>query len=73
MNRILTMLRSEPVRSLLYPVLVALIGYGVTTGVLTSDMSGLFIAVLAAALGLPAVESARRRVSPAPPGPGETS
>lgn len=71
MNTVLTILHSEPVRTLLYPLLVAVIGYGVTTGVVSSDMSGFLLAVLAAVLGLPAVESVRRRVSPAPPGGGE--
>jgi hypothetical protein len=73
MNKVLTILRSEPVRALLYPLLVAVIGYGVTKGVLSSDMSGFVLAVLAAALGLPAVESARQRVSPAPPGSREAA
>ncbi|MGQ4597537.1 hypothetical protein [Nocardia sp. R6R-6] len=71
MNKILTTLRSEPVRTLLYPLLVAAIGYGVTKGVISEDASGFIVAVVAAALGLPAVESARRRVSPAPPDSGE--
>ncbi|WP_454196136.1 hypothetical protein [Nocardia sp. Marseille-Q1738] len=71
MNAILTALRSEPVRALLYPLLVALIGYGVTRGVVSADTSGFILAVVAAALGLPAVESARHRVSPAPPRSGE--
>lgn len=66
MNKVLTILHSEPVRVLLYPLLVALIGYGVTEGILSSDTSGVILAVLAAALGIPAVESARSRVNPAP-------
>ncbi|MBF6296562.1 hypothetical protein IU459_03280 [Nocardia amamiensis] len=71
MNKVLTTLRSEPVRALLYPLLVAVIGYGVTKGVVSADASGFILAVVAAALGLPAVESARHRVSPAPPDSGE--
>lgn len=71
MNKVLTTLRSEPVRALLYPLLVAVIGYGVTRGVVSADASGFILAVVAAALGLPAVESARHRVSPAPPHSGE--
>ncbi|MEU7766918.1 hypothetical protein AB0B25_17550 [Nocardia sp. NPDC049190] len=71
MKKVFTTLRSEPVRTLLYPVLAALIGYQVTKGIISSDLSDFILAVLAAALGLPAVESARGRVSPAPPGSGE--
>lgn len=71
MNNVITILRSEPVRALLYPLLVALIGYGVTKGVVSSDLSGFVLAVVAAVLGLPAVEAARHRVSPAPPDSGE--
>jgi hypothetical protein len=71
MNKVLTILRSEPVRTLLYPVLVALVGYQVAKGVISSDRSDFILAVLAAARRLPAVESASRRVSPAPPGGGE--
>ncbi|MEU1994661.1 hypothetical protein ABZ511_09450 [Nocardia gamkensis] len=71
MNKVITILHSEPVRALLYPLLAALIGYGVTKGVLSSDLSGFVLAIVAAALGLPAVESARHRVSPAPPDSGE--
>ncbi|WP_067479637.1 hypothetical protein [Nocardia amamiensis] len=71
MNKVITTLRSEPVRALMYPLLVPLIGYGVTSGVVSADTSGFILAVVAAALGLPAVESARQRVSPAPPRSGE--
>ncbi|MEU6582399.1 hypothetical protein [Nocardia sp. NPDC046763] len=71
MHNIFTILRSEPVRTLLYPLLVALAGYGVTTGVVSSDLSGFLVAVAAAALGVPAVESVRGRVTPVPPGNGE--
>jgi hypothetical protein len=71
MNKVLAILHSEPVRALLYPLLVALIGYGVTKGIVSSDTSSFILAVLAAMLGLPAVESARRRVSPTPPAGGE--
>jgi hypothetical protein len=71
MNKVITILHSEPVRALLYPLLAALIGYGVVKGVLSSDLSGFVLAIAAAALGLPAVESARHRVSPAPPASGE--
>ncbi|MER7449790.1 hypothetical protein ABTW96_05830 [Nocardia beijingensis] len=71
MNKVIAILHSEPVRALLYPLLVALIGYGVAKGVVSSDLSGFVLALVAAALGLPAVESARHRVSPAPPDSGE--
>jgi len=71
MKKVLMILRSEPVRTLLYPLLVALIGYGVTKGFVSSDSSGVIVAVLAAALGIPAVESARGRVVPTPPDSGE--
>jgi uncharacterized membrane protein YjjB (DUF3815 family) len=72
MNKVLAILHSEPARVLLYPLLAALIGYGVTKGIISSDISGVVLAALAAALGIPAVESVRSRVNPAPPqGSGE--
>ncbi|MEU7628761.1 hypothetical protein AB0C34_02080 [Nocardia sp. NPDC049220] len=71
MKKVFMTLRSEPVRALLYPVLAALVGYQVTKGVVSSDLSDFILAVLAAALGLPAVETARGRVIPVPPGSGE--
>ncbi|MEU2038423.1 hypothetical protein [Nocardia niwae] len=71
MNKVITILHSEPVRALLYPLLVVLIGYAVTKGLVSSDLSAFVLAIVAAALGLPAVESARHRVSPAPPDSGE--
>ncbi|MTE16291.1 hypothetical protein [Nocardia aurantiaca] len=74
MNKLLSIAHSEPVRVLLYPLLVALIGYGVTKGIISSDASGVILAVLAAGLGIPAVESARSRVNPAsPPDSGDAA
>lgn len=55
---------SEPVRTYLYPVLVAVVGILVAYGVIDQEQSVLWIALGAAALGVPAIEAARSKVTP---------
>jgi len=55
---------AEPVRTYLYPVLLAVVGVLVGYGVLEQTQAALWIALGAALLGVPAVEKARSRVSP---------
>jgi hypothetical protein len=66
MNKILSTIRSEPIRAILYPVLVILIGTLVTKGILTDFSSDIVIGLIGAVLGVPAAEAARSKVwSPA--------
>lgn len=60
----ISILRSEPVRMLLHPLILALVAYLVTKGILDSNTSQIVLAVVAAVLGIPAVEAARARVTP---------
>lgn len=66
MNLLRSLRASEPVRLYLYgvglAVLLVLIGYGLLDGAKAALWSGLLVAVL----GVPAVEGARRQVSPSP-------
>lgn len=56
----LAVVRSEPVRVILYPLLIALVAYlGISDGA-----EELILAVVAAVLGIPAVEAARSKVTP---------
>lgn len=57
-------LLDEPVRVYLYGVGVAVVALLVGLGVVTEDIAPLILAAVAAVLGVPAVESARRRVTP---------
>jgi len=62
--RVLALLDSEPVRTRLYPVVVILIGYLVTRGVLDNDTANLVASIAAAILGVGAVEATRVAVVP---------
>lgn len=55
---------SEPVRTALYPVLVAIIGLLVAYGVLDEQGASLWLALAVAILGVSGVEVARSRVTP---------
>lgn len=67
--KILTKLKnlreSEPVRTTVYPVLVAGLLVLVGTGKLSSDTSDLIVTVIGLALGITAAEKARAKVTPA--------
>ena len=64
MNRIVAKLREEPVRTILYPLIVILLGIAVTRGFITSDTADLFTTIVATILGVTGVEVARSKVSP---------
>lgn len=55
---------TEPVRLYLYSVGLAVVGLLVFRGVIAADEALLWAALLAAVLGVPAVELARSKVSP---------
>lgn len=55
---------NEPVRTYLYGILVPIIGLLVYKGVVASDEAAIWLAIAAAALGVPAVEAARSKVTP---------
>lgn len=62
----LNFLKSEPVRTFEYPALVALVGFLVAKGWVDSSWGDIVTGVVAAALGVPAVEVTRAKVfSPA--------
>jgi hypothetical protein len=64
MSKILSTLRTEPVRALLWPVLVGIAGYLVVRGVVDEFSADMIVAILAAVLGIPAAEVARAKVTP---------
>ena len=55
---------SEPVRVALYPLLAALLAYLVVAGKLDVNAAMFISAAVAAALGVPAIEIARSKVTP---------
>jgi len=55
---------NEPVRKYLYGILVPVVALLVYKGVVAADEAALWLAVAAAALGVPAVEYARSKVTP---------
>ena len=66
MTKILSVIQSEPIRTILYPVLLILIGALVAKGVLTDFSSDIVIGLIGAVLGIPAAEAARSKAwSPA--------
>lgn len=66
-ERAARVLAREPVRTRLYAFLVLLCGYLVTRGVLDGTDTAFYTAAAALLLGVPAVETARAKVSPVDP------
>ncbi|WP_280248754.1 hypothetical protein [Nocardia abscessus] len=64
MSKILSTLRTEPVRALLWPVLVGIAGYLVVRGAVDEFSADMILVILAAVLGIPAAEVARAKVTP---------
>jgi uncharacterized membrane protein YjjB (DUF3815 family) len=64
MNKLLSTLRTEPIRALLWPVLVGIAGYLVVRGALDQFSADMIVAIVAAVLGIPAAEVARAKVTP---------
>lgn len=54
---------SEPVRLFVYPALLALVVYLVGRGLVDAELADIITGVAALALGIPAAELARRRVT----------
>lgn len=64
MSKILSTLRTEPIRAVLWPVLLGLVGYLVVRGAVDQFSADMIVAILAAVLGIPAAEVARAKVTP---------
>lgn len=70
-NSIMSLLDSEPVLTRIGPVVLAIVGYLVTKGLLDQDTANFLVALAVAVVGSGALVSARSRVwkqepSPAP-------
>lgn len=65
LSRLGKALRSNPVRTYLYSVGVAVDGVLVARGVITDNDAPLYVGLLATVLGIPAVELTRSKVIPA--------
>lgn len=63
-TKLLDVIRSEPIRTILYPLLVILVGTLLAKGGISEFSADTIIAVVAAVLGIPATEIARRNVTP---------
>lgn len=71
MNKLISAIRSEPIRSILYPVLGIVAAALVAKGALTQFSADTIIAIIGAVLGVPvAAEIARQRTQPWPTLPG---
>ncbi|MEU2013117.1 hypothetical protein [Nocardia sp. NPDC019302] len=64
MSKLISALRTEPIRALLWPVLVGIAGYLVVRGVVDQFSADMIVAIIAAVLGIPAAEVARAKVTP---------
>jgi hypothetical protein len=62
MNKLFAVLKTEPVRALLHPLILGAFAYLVARGVITQDASQYLVAAVLAVLGIPAVEVARSKV-----------
>lgn len=65
-TRVVETFRSEPIRTLLYPIIVVVIGALVAKGVLSDFSADTVVAIVAAIFGVPAAEIARKNVWTAP-------
>lgn len=65
MSKVLSWFHTEPVRTVLYPALLVLLGIAVARGFLTEDYKEAVVEVLSVlVLGTPATEFARAQVTP---------
>lgn len=64
MNVLKHLLDSEPIRTRLYPLLVAIGAVLVTDGIVTQSVESIVLSVVAALLSVGGVEAARRKVTP---------
>lgn len=67
MSKLIAALRTEPIRTILWPVLVALAGVLVVRGIVDQFSADVIIGIVGAILGIPAAEAARAKVSPVRP------
>jgi hypothetical protein len=63
-NAVLSAIRSEPIRTIMYPLLAILVGTLVARGTVDQSMADIITGVIAAILGIPAAEVARAKVRP---------
>ncbi|UGT65338.1 hypothetical protein LTT66_18380 [Nocardia gipuzkoensis] len=66
MSKLISALRAEPVRAILYPLLAILVGVLVTRGIVDQFSADIIIGIVGAVLGVPAAEAARAKVTPWP-------
>jgi hypothetical protein len=64
MSKLLSTLRAEPIRAILYPLLAILVGVLVARGLVDQFSADIIIGIVGAVLGVPAAEAARAKVSP---------
>lgn len=64
MGKVIAILRTEPIRALLWPVLVGIAGYLVVRGAVDQFSADMILVIVAAILGIPAAEAARAKVTP---------
>lgn len=64
LNSMMSLIRSEPIRTILYPLLAILVGVLVARGVVDQSGADIITGIVAALLGIPAAEAARMRVTP---------
>ncbi len=72
MNKVMSLLESQPLRTRLYPVLGLVVAYLVSAGLISSDTADLVGGLLTVILGVAATESAHANVKPWPKATDET-
>lgn len=73
MNAVLAAIRSNPVRSIIYPLLAILVGTLVARGTIDSSVADIITGVVAVIIGIPATEITRSKVSPFGVEPGSAN
>lgn len=73
MNAVLSAIRSNPVRSIIYPLLAILVGTLVARGTIDSSVADIITGVVAVIIGIPATEITRSKVSPFGVEPGSAN
>ncbi len=63
-NSVLSAIRSEPIRTIIYPLLAILVASLVARGTVDQSAADIITGVVAAILGIPAAEVARAKVTP---------
>lgn len=64
MNKIVSLADSQPARTYFYPVVIAIVAYLVSRGVIDSDTASWITGIVAAVVGVGATESVHAAVRP---------